>query len=88
MSYKREEFELEGVKWRMKKTSAANLRKLNELGDLEGVEDMDNGEQALITLKTIAEPIEGDPESIDPEEVDIRAVEHYFANFLPRLSGM
>lgn len=93
MSYELETFDIQGVRFKMKPTSPRNVRAVQNMDpdDFDVSEEDDpiiaNAKMHLDLLGLFAEPIRGDVEDIDPEELDIGKVTHYFRVFTRPLSG-
>lgn len=85
--YKLETFEIQGVRFKMKPTSPRNVRAVRDTDtdafDFSDEEDpiLANAKMHLELLQLVAEPIEGKVEDIDPEDLDIGKVMHYFNLF-------
>jgi len=94
MSYKREVFNIQGVTFKLRPTSPKNVRAITEVQeedfDFSDEEDqfVANAKMHLKLLDLFAEAVDGDPSDIDPEDLDIAKVNHYFSLFRKPLTMM
>lgn len=94
MNYTRPQFKIQGVTFKLRPTSPKNVRAITEIQeedfDFSDEEDpfVANAKMHLQLLDLFAEPVDGDVSEIDPEDLDLAKVNHYFSLFRKPLTTM